>query len=301
MPSVIILFRTMLFAASVLFVLQASAQALEMPRVVAKVGSVEITTLDLQAYLERFSPQERAQLLAQPDQLNRAIGALIYWRSVAQEAQAKGTDKAPLVAAQLRIEHERALGELYLLEEDKRLIAPAQVEALARTEYNAHPERFRVAEQVSARHILLLDGKRSADEDARLLNELRSALDAGADFAELAQTHSDDPGSATKGGDLGTFSRGRMVEAFEKVAFALEPGQISEPVRTHFGWHLIKVESRQPEHLRPYEEARDELVMEVRARLMAEQRERRATELQNDASLRVNDDVLRDFVETARQ
>lgn len=284
----------------VMLLFQSALSATEMPRVVARVGDVEVTTLDLQAYLERFAPQERAQLLAQPDQLNRAVGALIYWRAVAAEAKAKAADQAPLIAAQLRIENERALGELYLLQEDQRLIAPAQIEGLVLAEYHAHPERYKVPEQISARHILLLDGKRTAEQDQQLLQEIDAQLRAGADFGELATKYSDDPASASKGGDLGTFGRGRMVEAFEQVAFGLEPGEISKPVKTNFGWHLIKLETKQPERMKPYEEARDEIVMQVRARLMAENRERRAQALQNDPSLQVNQDVIRSFIEAAQ-
>ena len=76
------------------------------------------------------------------------------------------------------------------------------------------------------------------------ITNLRSEIESGADFEELARAVSEDQGTAENGGDLGTFGRGRMVAPFEDVAFALEPGQVSEPVNTPFGWHLIKVEER---------------------------------------------------------
>jgi parvulin-like peptidyl-prolyl isomerase len=80
---------------------------------------------------------------------------------------------------------------------------------------------------------------------ARIL-EVKKRLDAGEDFATLAQQYSDDTGSAAQGGDLGWFGRGQMVAEFEDAAFKLQPGQVSDPVKTQFGYHLIKVEERDP-------------------------------------------------------
>jgi parvulin-like peptidyl-prolyl isomerase len=84
------------------------------------------------------------------------------------------------------------------------------------------------------------------------ITEVKQKLDAGEDFAELARTYSDDTYSAEKGGDLGWFGRGQMVPEFEEAAFALQPGQVSEPVKTVYGYHLIKVEERDP--ARPLDE-----------------------------------------------
>jgi hypothetical protein len=78
-------------------------------------------------------------------------------------------------------------------------------------------------------------------EALALANELRERILAGEDFAALAAAYSDDPGSAANGGDLGWFGRGRMVAPFEDAAFSLEVGEVSEPVKTDFGYHLIKV------------------------------------------------------------
>ena len=76
------------------------------------------------------------------------------------------------------------------------------------------------------------------------ISRLRQEIEAGEDFAELAEVVSDDEGSAARGGDLGFFGRGQMVSPFEEAAFALAPGELSEPVQTRYGWHLIKVEER---------------------------------------------------------
>lgn len=106
-----------------------------------------------------------------------------------------------------------------------------------RSWFDENRDRLRQDEQVRARHILV-----ETEEEAL---ELRERLLAGEDFAALAREHSTDVGSALRGGDLGWFGRGVMVEPFEAAAFSLEPGEISEPVQSQYGYHLILVEDRQ--------------------------------------------------------
>lgn len=119
---------------------------------------------------------------------------------------------------------------------------------------DAEPE-----EEVSARHILV-----ETEEEAIALKE---QLDGGADFAELAMEHSLDPGSGQRGGDLGYFGRGQMVQPFDEAAFSLEIGTVSDPVQSQFGWHLILVEDRREKPLPTLEQVapqiRDEIAREA--------------------------------------
>jgi parvulin-like peptidyl-prolyl isomerase len=113
-----------------------------------------------------------------------------------------------------------------------------------------HREEYDTPEQVHARHILIRIEENAPEAEVaqakKQLDDIKKELENGADFAELAQKHSQDPGSAPNGGDLGFFSRGQMVPEFEEATFALEPGQVSDPVRTQYGFHLIKVEEKKP-------------------------------------------------------
>ncbi len=143
---------------------------------------------------------------------------------------------------------------------------PVDEEALRRL-YDEEIERFREPEQRRARHILVTlaagaDAAADAEAKARIL-AIRERLDAGEDFATLARELSQDPGSAPQGGDLGMFGKGVMDPAFEQATFALEPGTISEPVRSPFGYHLIQVTEIQPETLKPFEMVREQLVTEA--------------------------------------
>ena len=123
--------------------------------------------------------------------------------------------------------------------------------------YEANPNLFEQEERVHARHILkMVEPNASAierDKKKRELEEVLRALKNGSDFSDLAMKYSDDP-SKIMGGDLGYFTRGRMVKPFEDAAFALKPGEISGIVETQFGYHIIKVEDRQQARTIPYEE-----------------------------------------------
>ena len=142
--------------------------------------------------------------------------------------------------------------------------------------YEQHKEEFRREEQVRARHILFkLAQQAGADEEARRRGEAETTLQriqAGEDFAALASQLSEDPVSAQQGGDLGFFKRGEMVKPFEETAFGLKPGVVSDPVRTDFGYHLIKVEEMQEAGYEPVEAVRTEL----RTRLAREEARRLA-------------------------
>ncbi len=129
--------------------------------------------------------------------------------------------------------------------------------------YEQHKEEFRHEEQVRARHILFkLAQQAGAEEESRVRGEAETTLQriqAGEDFAALASQLSADPVSAQQGGDLGFFKRGEMVKPFEEMAFELKPGVVSDPVRTDFGYHLIKVEEVQQAGYDPLEVVRAEL------------------------------------------
>lgn len=145
----------------------------------------------------------------------------------------------------------------YLVLSAERLAGGEKVpEAELRAAYEARAAQYQVAEQRRASHILV----KTEDEARRLAAEVRKAP---ASFAELAKKHSQDPGSAPAGGDLGFFGRGMMVPAFEDAAFRMQPGEVGEPVQSEFGWHVIRLTGVQPAKTRPFEAVREELAAEL--------------------------------------
>jgi peptidyl-prolyl cis-trans isomerase C len=140
--------------------------------------------------------------------------------------------------------------------EPKVKVTPEEVSAF----FKQNPENFQVPERVRASHVLITvpEGADASAKSAALAkaNTVLKDARAGKDFAELAKTHSQDPGSAPRGGDLGFFQPGDMVGPFNEVAFRLAPGAISDVVETQFGYHVIKVLEKQPGRTVPLEEAR---------------------------------------------
>jgi len=128
--------------------------------------------------------------------------------------------------------------------------------------YDENKQLFQEPETVKASHILIkvdTDAKEEADAEAfKRIQVLKKKLDAGEDFAALAKAESEGP-SSVRGGSLGYFRRGQMVKPFENKAFSLKKGEISDPVRTRFGYHLILVEDKKPAGTIPYEESKDRI------------------------------------------
>lgn len=121
----------------------------------------------------------------------------------------------------------------------------------ARDFYNKNQDKFKTPEQVKASHILV----KTEEEAKKVLAEVKAAPDK---FGELAKKYSTDPGSKDNGGDLGFFGRGQMVEPFEKTAFTLNPGQISDAVKSDFGFHIIKVAEKKPAVQTEFEKAKEQ-------------------------------------------
>ncbi|MCU7798087.1 MAG: SurA N-terminal domain-containing protein [Candidatus Thiodiazotropha sp. (ex Myrtea spinifera)] len=157
----------------------------------------------------------------------------------------------------------------YLFLDVKRAGATVDVDdEVLRAYYEDNQEKFGLPEQRKASHILILaqkDAEASAVAEAKQkIEALAERIAQGEDFAELAMTHSQDPGSAAEGGDLGFFGKGVMDPAFEAAAFSLQKDQVSEPVRSSFGFHLIKVAEIKAGDVKPFEDARVEVEREHR-------------------------------------
>lgn len=140
---------------------------------------------------------------------------------------------------------------------------PAEIQAL----YDERIDQYDVPEQARARHILVTVPATAAQEelDAKraVIEEARSAIEQGEDFAVLAESLSQDPGSAANGGDLGWFRRGQMVGPFDLAAFSLPIGELSQPIQTDFGFHLIRVEERKDAEVRTVDDVRSDLAFEL--------------------------------------
>ena len=165
---------------------------------------------------------------------------------LAEAARKAGIADRRDVAMRLRTQEQALLAETYLRTEIAARVTKEKIEEVYAARYaNAEP-----VDEVRAGHILV--------ETEEAAKDLKAQLDEGADFAELAAEHGTD-GTAQRGGDLGWFIKADMVPEFADAAFAMEAGQISDPVQSPFGWHLIKLEDRRPREAPPLEAVEQEI------------------------------------------
>lgn len=198
--------------------------------VVAKVGDLEIHQSELDVAVANLDPQ-LAQL---PDDQKRvaALSGAVDVKLFAKDAAAEKLDETPEFKARMKYLADRELHGAYFKKHVVDVVTADDIKARYEKEIAALPKE----EEIRARHILV----KSEDEAKAIIKE----LDAGKDFAELAKEKSTDP-NKSEGGDLGYFGKGRMVKEFEAAAFALDKGAYTKtPVKTDFGWHIIKVEDK---------------------------------------------------------
>jgi peptidyl-prolyl cis-trans isomerase C len=230
----------------------APAAAAEDP-LVARVEGQEVRMSDVMATASEVLPPEMRNLppavLQQrlpPEVIRQLTERTITERALVAAARAAGLDKDEEVRRRIRRAEEQELQQALLSREVGRVD-----EAAVRARYQQEMARRTGEEEVHARHILL-----PTEAAAR---EALAELRGGADFAEVAKRRSTDPGSSD-GGDLGFFKKGDMVPEFGNAAFAMQPGQVSqEPVRSQFGWHIIKVEERRQAPVPSFEESRQQI------------------------------------------
>lgn len=213
--------------------------------VLAVVNGHKITRLDFDQRIQQYRPEAR-QWAAQNK--GRVMQELVTLELLAQEAKKQQLDQDPTIQTQLRLRTSDFLARL-LVQKSVEEHANVTEDAISK-HYEASKADYTVEEQVTASHILV----KTEGEARAVLDELKQ----GKDFTEVAKARSIDP-SAPSGGSLGTFSRGRMVPSFEEAVFTLQKGEISGPVETEFGYHIIKVTDRTAASVKPLDEVRDDI------------------------------------------
>jgi peptidyl-prolyl cis-trans isomerase C len=213
--------------------------------VVARIDGTELHLSDVEAVQQSLPPQAQKMPLEQiyPMLLDRLVDGELITRAGRKEH----LEQDPELQVRLKRYEDRLIQEAYL----NQAIKAAETEDQLKERYQTLAKDKAGQEEVHAQHILV----KTEDEAKSVIAE----LDKGADFGELAKKYSTDS-SAKSGGDLGYFGRDDMVKEFADAAFALSPGQYSKtPVKTKFGWHVIKVEDRRAGKTPSFEEAREEL------------------------------------------
>ena len=251
--------------------------------------------------VEQFEQMLRRDLLTQQSTLpianaaitgglpsNRWLAAQLEEREIAEaqiRAEQFAGDSKPDEAAikryydenRTRFEQPEQVRVEFLVLNQKQLIENAKVsEADIKAAYDANAARYRKPEQRRASHILIRADKGAPEAQVKAAQDKAAEILAlvkttPADFSKLAKQHSQDPGSAANGGDLGFFGRGMMVKPFEEATYALQENQVSEVVRSDFGFHIIKLTGVRPEQAQKFEEVRAEILAELKRTAGAKQ------------------------------
>ncbi len=218
------------FVTATALALAATAAVAADDTVVAKVNGAVITEGDMKA-----AKAEIGQQIAQmppPAQRRVLIEFLIENQLVAGSDKGKSISDSDLYKTRLEYSRRRILRDIYFEKNVRDAVTDKDIKAF----YDKEVAKIPATEEIQAAHILVKEEEKAKELYEKLVHD--------GDFAELAKANSIDPGSKARGGDLGYFAKGQMVPAFEKAAFALKEGEISEPVKSRFGWHIIKLTDR---------------------------------------------------------
>ena len=229
--------------------------------VVAKIGNKKITVADFNRIIGYYDQEQRKIIEKNPQLKENILWQIVQGAVISKLAKDKGFDKRPEIKNQQDLLLNNFLATAYLQKEviDKVTIT----ETKARSYYKDHPDTFKTPDSIRARHILLKSESSASDEQKKIIKEkaetVLQKLKGGEDFGKLATEFSDDPGTKDKGGDLGFFSKGSMIPAFEEAAFSLKPGEMSGLVETEYGYHIIKMEEKKDAFLEPYENIKEKV------------------------------------------
>ena len=266
----------LLFAASIALVpLSAAAD----DTVVARINGVEVKQSDLDfaasevgPRLGNYRPEDRKRVLLQ---------YVIENELMASAGEKENLDEIDTFDARVKYHTRRALRDAYF----DASITGAVSDEDAKKIYDEKIANMKPEEEVHAKHILV-----GTEEEAK---EVKERLTKGEDFAAVAKEKSKDKNA--EGGDLGFFSRGQMLKPFEEAAFALDVGQISDPVQTQFGWHIIKLEEKRDQKLPGFDDVKEA----IKTQLVAQKAQMVVTDLRKDAKIEIVDPDIKRSMDAA--
>jgi len=250
-------------------------------QVVAEVNGGSITTTDFARELKNL-PEYLKAMADTPEGRKEMLDTMVIRELILQQAAKDGLDKGPEIEEKLKDLKKRLVVESYL---KKKVETESQVsDADLQKFYDQNKEKFKTGDQIKASHILVKTEKEAKD--------ILAQIKGGGNFEELAKKHSVDS-SASKGGDLGWFGKGSMVPVFEKAAMALKEGQVSDVVKSDFGFHIIKLTGKRAAGVRPLEEVKEQIKGAIMPSKQQEIFQKIKEDLKKSAKITIKEDVLK--------
>jgi peptidyl-prolyl cis-trans isomerase C len=252
-------------------------------QVLAEVNGGSITTGDFKSELKNL-PEYLKAMADTPEGRKEMLDTMVIRELILQQATKDGLDKGAEIEEKLKDLKKRLIVESFL---KKKVETESQVsDADLQKFYDENKEKFKTGEQIKASHILVKTEKEAKD--------LLAQIKAGGNFEELAKKNSVDS-SAAKGGDLGWFGKGSMVPVFEKAALALKEGQVSDVVKSDFGFHVIKLTGKRPAGIRPLAEVKEQIKGAIMPTRQQEVFQKIKEELKKSAKITIKEDVLKEM------
>jgi peptidyl-prolyl cis-trans isomerase C len=224
--------------------------------VVATIDGTPLLEREVQIALEELGPSLSGMVDEQKRE--QVIGFLIDIKLAASAAEKAKLAEGPEFQAQMAFLKEKALMQTFLDQRGKAAVTPESVQQI----YGETVKEMKPEQEVHASHILV-----ESEDEAKAVTE---RLKKGEDFAVIAKEVSKDPGSGAQGGDLGFFAQDQMVPEFADVAFKMEPGKVSDPVKSQFGWHIIKVIEKREKPVPTLDQVKDQIESYISRRAQQE-------------------------------
>lgn len=251
--------------ACAVFTLHAAADEPEIPYM-AKRGEGVVTHEAFDTRAERIPEADRQAVLRDRRRMQDLLNTMLLNAQLAAAARAANFDQTPEVQARMQLAADEELGKAWL-QHVAETTDPGDYETMAREAYTLNPQRWNTPKTVNVTHILIGTENRSDEEALSLAGEIKAGIDEDpASFDRLVAEYSDDPSADSNQGRFRNVKRGDMVKPFEDAVFAMTEGEVSGPVRTEYGYHIIRLDQINPPKTPSFEEVHDMLVGSMRRR-----------------------------------
>lgn len=271
--------RLLVALTALALVAQHSALAEDANPTLATHGSSKITRADFEADMLRIPERDRFGFAMSQERIAKEVDALLRFRVLAEAAKKQGIADDPTFKTRMALLEERLLTEMLLAKTDTASAKDFEAKRAtylerAREQYLVNKQTYMTPPQVRVQHLLVTTNNRTPDEALAKIKALRERIVAGAPFEDVALANSEDPTVRSNKGDVGFFAKGgRMDPAFENAAFELQTkGELSQPVKTSFGYHLIRLEDRKDARQMTFDEVSFDLMEKLKAEYLEQRR-----------------------------
>ncbi len=250
--------------------------------------------MDVDILLEVAPVKQQKGLLNNKKNLDKQLEQAYIKKVLAKMAKEEGLDKKPKNTARLQAIIDNALFMLKL--DAVKHSSKKDFTKYAKQLYYANKAKYKVEERIDSAHILVSNKKIKDEEALAKAKKIRQELLLGADLSELALRESDDKSVKKNKGQLGKFTKKQLVKEFTEVAFAMKPGDISEPVKTSFGYHIIKLNKKIPAGYLSFEEAKDKIINDLKEKDWEVRRANYYQQIKKDNQMEIDDKALDEYV-----